>query len=82
MIAINTGSTPPEYFTYPTLALKDGLPVNVEDGEYFRIRNYRTIRGQYSLESEAVAPDALKILAYDDSGRLIMKKEMALDGKT
>lgn len=81
MIGINTQSDPPLYCTYPKLALKKGVPVNFEDGEYFKIRNYRTIRGRYSLEPGTSAPGFIKILAYDEAGRLIMKKEMPLDEK-
>ncbi|MFP4088035.1 MAG: hypothetical protein ACLFUL_14725 [Desulfobacteraceae bacterium] len=79
MIAISRTS-PPRYFPYPKLGLQDGVPINFEDGEYFKIRNYRTIRGRYSFEGGVAAPDSVRVLAYDESGGLIMKKEIPLDG--
>jgi hypothetical protein len=80
MIAMNSDTDPTRYWTYPRLALENGLPANLEDGEYFKIRNYRTVRGKFPLDSDGPSPTSVTILAYDESGRLIMKKEMGLDG--
>jgi len=80
MIAMNSETDPTRYWTYPRLALENGIPVNFEDGEYFKIRNYRTVRGKYALEKGGPSPTSVTILAYDESGRLIMKKKMGIDG--
>lgn len=78
MIALNS-EKPPRYWTYPRLSLKNGLPVDFEGGEYFKIRNYRTVRGRYVIENDDSPPTSIRILAYNESGLLMMKKEMALD---
>ncbi len=79
MIAMNSETDPARYWTYPNLTLNDGVPVNFEDGEYFKIRNYRTVRGRYALENDAPPPTSIRILAYSESGHLLMKREMGLD---
>jgi len=43
------------------------------------VRNYRIIRGKYFLDSETETPSFLKILVYDESGKLILKKEFPIE---
>jgi len=42
------------------------------------VRNYRIIRGKYFLDSETETPSFLKILVYDESGKLILDKNFEL----
>ena len=79
MIAANNESDPPQLWTYPRAALKNGEPVNYKHGEFFKVRNYRIIRGKYFLDSETETPSFLKILVYDESGKLILKKEVSIE---
>lgn len=79
MIAANSESDPPQLWTYPKAALKNGEPVNYKHGEFFKVRNYRIIRGKYFLDSETETPSFLKILVYDESGELLLKKEFAIE---
>jgi len=79
MLATNGESEPPQLWTYPKAALKNGEPVNYKHGEFFKVRNYRIIRGKYFLDSKTETPSFLKILVYDESGKLILKKEVSID---
>ena len=79
MLAANGESHPPQLWTYPKAALKNGEPVNYKHGEFFKVRNYRIIRGKYFLDSETETPSFLKILVYDESGKLILKKEFPIE---
>jgi len=79
MIAANSESDPPQFWTHPKAALKNGEPVNYKRGQVFKVRNYRIIRGKYFLDSETETPSFLKILVYDESGKLILKKEFSIE---
>ena len=79
MIAANSESDPPQLWTYPRAALKNGKPINYKQGEFFKVRNYRIIQGKYFLDSETETPSFLKILVYDESGKLILKKEFSIE---
>jgi len=79
MIAANGESDPPQLWTHPKAALKNGEPINYKRGQFFKVRNYRIIRGKYFLDSETETPSFLKILAYDESGKLILKKEFSIE---
>ena len=79
MIAANNGSDPPQLWAHPKAALKNGEPINYKRGQFFKVRNYRIIRGKYFLDSETETPSLLKILVYDESGELLLKKEFAIE---
>ena len=79
IIAANSEADPPLLWTYPRAALKNGEPVNYKHGEFFKVRNYRIIQGKYFLDSETKTPSFLKILGYDESGKLILNKEFAIE---
>jgi len=79
MLATNGESEPPQLWTYPKAALKNGEPVNYKHGEFFKVRNYRIVRGKYFLDSKTETPSFLKILVYDESGKLILKKEFSIE---
>lgn len=75
VIAMDKTSDPPQLWTYPKTALKDGLPINYKRGHLFVIRRFREIAGECFLSSEDQVPTSLKILVYDPSGNLIYEKE-------
>ena len=79
MIAANSESAPQQLWTYPKAALKNGEPVNYKHGEFFKVRNYRIIRGKYFLDSKTETLSLLTILVYDESGKLMLKKEFAIE---
>jgi len=79
MIAANNETDPPQLWTHPRAALKNGEPINYKRGQFFKVRNYRIIRGKYFLEPETETPSLLKILVYDESGKLIFKKEFSIE---
>ncbi len=79
MIAANSESDPPQLWTHPKAALKNGEPVNYKHGEFFKVRNYRIIRGKYFFDSKTETLSLLTILVYDESGKLILKKEFPIE---
>ena len=79
MIAANKESDPPQLWTHPKVALKNGEPINYKQGQFFKVRNYRIIRGKYFLDSETETPSLLSILVYNKSGELLLKKEFAIE---
>ena len=75
MIAVNSRTDPPQVWTYPKVALRDGAPVSHTSCQAFKVNNYRIIRGRYFISSPDDSPSSLKILVYDKSGQLLLKKE-------
>jgi len=78
MIAANSESAPMQLWTYPKAALENGEPINYKHGQLFKVRNYRIIRGKFFLDSNSEKPSLLKILVYDESGKLILNKEFSI----
>jgi len=79
MIAANSESATPQFWTQPKAALKNGEPINYKHGQLFKVRNYRIIWGKYFLDSKSETPSFIKILVYDESGKLILKKEFSIE---
>ncbi|MFO7599414.1 MAG: hypothetical protein R6X27_06340 [Candidatus Desulfacyla sp.] len=79
IIAANTASDPPRFWTRPRTDLKDGIPVDYKRGQAFKVRNYRVIRENLIIDSAAVTPLLLSILAYDVTGELILDQAFAIE---
>jgi hypothetical protein len=75
IIAVNKDADPPQLRTYPKVALKKGLPVDYKRGQLFFIKRFKTIRGEYSINSEDEFPSTVKVVVYDHPGTLIFQKE-------
>ncbi len=75
IIAMNKDTEPLQLWTYPKVALKNGLPVDYKRGQLFFIKRFKTIRGEYSINSETGYPSAVKVVVYDHPGNLIFQKE-------
>jgi hypothetical protein len=82
IIATDEKSDPPQSWTYPKVALRDGFPINFKRGRLFVIKNYRTIKGEYFFDSKVDTSLSLRILAYDESGNLLLQKEFEVAGET
>jgi hypothetical protein len=79
VIAMNKDNEPPYLWTYPKVALKNGLPVDYKRGQLFFIKRFKTIRGEYSINSETEYPSAVKVIVYDHPGTLIFQKEFEVE---
>jgi len=78
IIAVNKGSGSAQFWTYPKVALRKGLPINYEHGEAFRMRRFKTIKGTYFLDAESQFPSHLKVLVYSQPGKLILQEEFEI----
>ena len=76
IIVTDKGTETPQCWTYPKVALRDGLPIEYKRGRLFVIKRFRTIRGEFFLDSNTESPLSLKILVYNQSGNLILQKEL------
>jgi uncharacterized coiled-coil protein SlyX len=63
-----------EILVYPNAPLKDGLPVNYQQGQRFVIQRFKSVKSKYTLSNPLNEPLILKILIYDDEGTLILTK--------
>jgi hypothetical protein len=82
IIATDKKSDPPQWWTYPKVALRDGFPIDYKRGRLFVIKHFRTIKGEYFLDSKTDSPISLRILAYDESGELLLQKEFELENSS
>ena len=74
MIALGKDSDGPQLWTYPKVALKDGLPINYKLGWHFVIKRFKVIQGEFFFDSESVSPSFIKVIVYDNNGELICEK--------
>jgi len=79
IIAVNKKSDPPQLWTYPKVALQNGIPIDYKRGQLFLIKHFKTIRGEYFLDSGADIPSSIRILVYDQSGKMILEKEFEVE---
>lgn len=75
VIAMDNSSNPPQFWTFPKVALKEGLPVEPKSGYLFVIRNYKTIRSEFFLNADAQSPSTIRFLIFDEAGERILEKE-------
>jgi hypothetical protein len=76
IIVTDKGTDTPQYWTYPKVALRDGFPIEYKRGRLFVIKRFRTIIGEFFIDSETKSPLSLKILVYNQFGNLILQKEL------
>jgi hypothetical protein len=79
IIVTDKTSDPPQLWTYPKVALRDGVPVNYKRGRLFVIKNFRTLRGEFFLDTHEGSELSLKILVYDNEGNQILQKDFAVE---
>ena len=68
------GSDHDEVLVHPSCPLSDGLPVDFNRGQRFRIKRFKTVRSRYAVAGPLEEPLILKILVYDDQGTVIFTK--------
>lgn len=74
IIVTDKESDPLQLWTYPKVALRDGVPIDYKRGRLFVIKNFRTIRGEFFLDSHEGSALSLKILVYNQSGNQILQR--------
>jgi hypothetical protein len=79
IIVTDKESDPPQLWTYPKVALRDGVPINYKRGRLFVIKNFRTIRGEFFLDSHEGSALSLKILVYNPSGNQILQRDFEVE---
>jgi hypothetical protein len=80
IIALKKDPNPPQPWPNPKAVLKNGIPLDYRQGRHFSIKRYKTIRGEYFFDSKAETPSAVKVLVYDESGELILEKQLDVKG--
>jgi len=75
IIAFDKDSDPPQFLAYPEVALKNGIPVDFRHGNPFLIKRFKTIIGEYLLDTGTESVSSMKVLIYNKSGTLVLQKE-------
>ena len=74
MIAIGKDGFSPSAWTFPNEELRDGLPVDFRRGQLFLIQRYKPIEGNFYLSENADPPSEVKVLVYNQTGKLLLEK--------
>lgn len=75
IIAMNKNADPPQLWTYPKAALRNGKPINHKSGQLFLIKHFKTIQGEYFFNSSNEFPTSIRVLVYDQSGNRLLLKD-------
>lgn len=73
-IAVSNQAGTPKAWPYPKETLKDGVPLNYRRGQVFRIQRFRPFGAKFELGQDAAYPLSLKILVYDQTGTIVLRK--------
>ena len=76
LIASDKKSVPPKEWPYPLEKIEKSMPVNYRKGQIFLIQKFKQIRARLNLGTPSESPSSLKVLVYDQSGEIILEKEM------
>lgn len=79
IVAVDRSTDPPQLWPSPRAVFENGMPVNPEKGQSYKIRNFRRIRVKWSFKSAEKIPPELRILVYDRSGGLLLKEDYRLE---
>jgi len=75
IIAMDKIVNPQQEWSYPKEELQNGVPVNYRRGRLFRINRFKRIHGKFDLIPGSESPSIIKVLVYNQSGELILKKQ-------
>lgn len=78
VIASDRGSAPPQVWTYPKVALREGVPIDYKSGYAFSFRNFITVKGSMFLNSRTDRPSHIHVLAYSESGEPILDRQFEI----
>jgi hypothetical protein len=76
LIASDKKSVPPKEWPYPQEKIEKSMPVNYRKGQVFLIQRFKHIRARLNLGTSSENPSSIKVLVYDQSGEIILQKEM------
>ncbi|HJX34376.1 MAG TPA: hypothetical protein VJ373_04300 [Desulfatiglandales bacterium] len=79
IIAMDKKGNYPQEWSYPRDTLKDGFPVDFRLGQSFFIQRFKSYHRQFGMSSNSELPKAIRLLVYNRSGELILKKEFEVD---
>jgi len=78
MIVVDKNVDPPQVRSFPHEVLKDGFPVSYNRGQLFVIKHFRTVQGKFFLGGTKQTPASLRVIVYDNDGRLLLDDKVPL----
>jgi hypothetical protein len=82
IIAMDEGNEYPSEWNNARDKLQNGLPVDFRRGQPFFIQRFKSYHRQFNMNSNSELPGAIKVLVYNQSGELILKKEFEVDNES
>jgi hypothetical protein len=82
IIAMDKKGNYPQEWSFPRDTLKDGFPVDFRLGQSFFIQRFKSYHRQFSMNLNFELPKAIRVLVYDRSGKIILKKEFDADNES
>ena len=74
VIATGKNSNPPLEWTYPKEKLQNSVPINFRRGLPFLIQRFKPYHRKFNSDSNNKLPTSIKVLVYNQSGKLILEK--------
>jgi hypothetical protein len=82
IIAMDKGNKYPSEWNSARDELKNGLPVDFRRGQPFFIQRFKSYHRRFNMNSNSELPEAIRVLVYNQSGELILKKEFEVDNES
>jgi len=79
IIAMDTKNNYPQEWSYPHDDLQNGFPADFRLGQSFFIQRFKSCHHQFNMSSNSELPKTVRVLIYNRSGELILKKEFKVD---
>ena len=79
IIAMDKDMDFPTEWNYRKDELQNGLPLNFRRGLPFLIQRFKSYNRNYNVISNSELPLGIRILVYDRSGNLLLKREFEVD---
>ena len=79
LIAFNRDNREAKPRSFPKVILLDGAPTDFKKGQSFLIQRFKPVRGKFELSDNDPLPSTMRVLVYEQSGRLILEKDFDIN---
>ncbi|MDY7032913.1 MAG: hypothetical protein SVY10_13515 [Thermodesulfobacteriota bacterium] len=78
-LACTRDMDPPIYRTFPNVRMRNGIPINYREGQYFAIRYQKPVTGRIQILEEKEKFKEIFVFVYSVKGELLLEKSFELD---
>ena len=78
-IACTRDTDPPIYRTFPNVRMRNGIPINYREGQFFAIRYQKPVTGRIQILDEKEKFKEIFVFVYSVKGELLLEKSFELN---